>query len=111
MEVGGISAPFGSTRTRVLVLLFLVGSSYPRELSRLLRQSLSVVQKALAGLEREGLIAAQTMGRMRLFRVNPRYFARTELEALLARLADVNSELRARAATVRRRPRRTGKPL
>lgn len=111
MEVFGLSAPFGQTRTRVLVLLSLLGSSYPRELSRLLAQPLSVIQKALAGLEREALVAAQTIGRTRVFRVNPRYFARTELTAFLTRLADVDKDLQARAATVRRRPRRTGKPL
>ena len=111
MEVFGLSAPFGQTRTRVLVLLSLLGSSYPRELSRLLDQPLSVVQKALAGLERDAVVAAQTIGRTRLFRLDPRYFAYREMNALLERFADVDKDLKKRAATVRRRPRRTGKPL
>src|SRR5689334_18414583 len=99
MEVFGLSAPFGQTRTRVLVLLSLLGSSYPRELSRLLDQHLSVIQKALAGLERDGVVAAQTLGRTRLFRINPRYFAYRELSALIERFADVDKDLRRRAAT------------
>ena len=112
MEVTSQAAPFGSgTRTRALILLTLLESSYARELARLLQQPVSVVQKALIGLERDGLVAAQTLGRVRLYRINPRYFARTELDAYLARLADAAPELRRVSATVRRRPRRTGKAL
>jgi DNA-binding transcriptional ArsR family regulator len=112
MKVKSRSMPFGSaTRTRVLVLLSLLGSSYARELARLLAQPVSVVQKALFGLERDALIAAQAVGRTRLFRLNPLYFARKELVAYLARLSDADDELLDIAATVRRRPRLTGKPL
>lgn len=112
MKVKLQSMPFGGdTRTRVLLLLQLLGSSYARELSRVLAQPVSVVQKALISLERDTLIAAQTIGRARLFRLNPRYFALTELEAYVERLAEADRDLSARAATLRRRPRRTGKPL
>ena len=112
MRVISRSSPFGSdSRTRVLVLLQLLGSSYARELSRLLRQPVSVIQKALGGLERDALVAAQAMGRTRVFRVNPRYFARAEFSAYLAKLADADDALARVAATVRRRPRRAGKPL
>jgi len=112
MEVTSRTAPFGSgTRTRVLILLQLLSTSYPRELARLLHTSVSVVQKALVGLERDGLVAAQTLGGLRLYRINPRYFARTELTAYLTRLADASPDLERAAQSVRRRPRRTGKPL
>ena len=112
MKVMSRGAPFGSdTRTRVLVLLARLQSSYARELARLLDRPLSVVQKALASLERDGLVAAQTLGRIRLFRLNPAYFARPELERLLVRLADADPDVDRLAASVRRRPRRAGKPL
>jgi hypothetical protein len=112
MEVIRQSAPFGgSTRTRALILLRLLGTSYARELSRLMAQPVSVVQKALVGLERDTLIAAQTVGRTRLFRLNPRYFALPELDAYLRRLAEASPDLADRSASLRRRPRRTGKPL
>jgi DNA-binding transcriptional ArsR family regulator len=112
MAVTLSATPFGSeTRTRALLALVCLQSSYPRELARLLGQPLSVVQKALATLERDGLVAAQTVGRLRLYRINPRYFARTELTAYLERLVQTAPDIRARAATLRRRPRRTGKPL
>jgi DNA-binding transcriptional ArsR family regulator len=112
MEVVSGSAPFGSdTRTRVLILLQLLGSSYARELARLLDVSLSTVQKAVASLDRDDLVAAQPVGRARLYRINPRYFARRELEAYLRRLTPAFPDLETAASSLRRRPRRQGKPL
>jgi DNA-binding GntR family transcriptional regulator len=105
-------SPFGSTtRTEVLVSVGLLGSSFQRELARLLGRSPSVVQKALSGLERDGLVAGRPAGRTRLYEINPRYFARDELLRFLARLAEGNPDLRARVGDLRRRPRRAGKPL
>ena len=106
------SSPFGGlTRTRVLVALSLVETSYPRELSRLLEAPVSGVRKALLGLERDGLVSGRLVGRTRLVRLNPAYFARDELKTYLGRLAAADSELRARVRNLRRRPRLAGKPL
>lgn len=105
-------SPFGSaSRTRVLLALRLLGESYARELSRLLGLSLSGVQRAIQSLERDGLVAGRSAGRTRLFRLDPRAFARRELERYLDRLLEPEATLRARVASLRRRPRRTGKPL
>lgn len=112
MEVKVSSSPFGGrTRTRALLALRLVGESYPRELARLLEAPLSGVQKALASLERDGLVAARSLGRTRVVRIEPRYFAFDALQRFLERLAEPEADLRARVAALRRRPRRTGKPL
>lgn len=106
------SSPFGGqTRTRVLLALRLMFESYPRELARVVEAPLSGVQRALLGLELDGLVAGRTVGRMRLFRINPRYFARRDLERYLLRLAEPEAGLRKRIGALRRRPRRTGKPL
>ena len=106
------SSPFGSrTRTRVLLALRLLSESYPRELSRLLEAPLNGVQQALLGLEKDGLVAARSAGRTRLFRINPRYFAYAELMQFLLRLAEPEDDLVQRVEGLRRRPRRTGKPL
>lgn len=106
------SSPFGSqTRTRVLLALSLLGESYARELSRVLGVPLSGVQKALSSLERDGLVGARAAGRTRLFRLEPRYFAYDALRTLLQRLSEPEVALRARVSSLRRRPRRTGKPL
>ncbi len=106
------SSPFGSpTRTRVLLAIRLLDQSYPRELARLLGTALSGVQGALRSLERDGLVAARDAGRTRVFRLDPRYFAYDDLRRLLLRLSEPERELRASVERLRKRPRRTSKPL
>ena len=106
-----IGAPFGKARTRVLAALSLLGESYPTELGRLLGKPLFSVQEALRGLERDGLVAGRSVGRTRVFRLDPRYFASRELAAYAARLAQADEELLQAVSALRRRPRRTGKRL
>jgi hypothetical protein len=59
----------------------------------------------------DGLVAARAAGRTRLYRLNPRYFAREELGKYLQRLASAETDLVERTTKLRRRPRRAGKPL
>lgn len=106
------SSPFGgSTRTLVLLALSLMGESFSRELARVLGSSLNGVQQALRSLEADAIVVGRAAGRTRLFRLNPSYFARQELERYLSRLAEPEGELGRRIASLRKRPRRTGKPL
>jgi sugar-specific transcriptional regulator TrmB len=108
----GRSSPFGGkTRTRVLLALRLMGESYPRELSRVLEVPLWGVQQAIRSLERDGLVAGRSMGRTRVFRVNPAYFAYQDLQRYLERLSEPEEDLQNKIAALRRRPRRTGKRL
>lgn len=95
----------------MLLALRLISESYPSELARLLESSLFNVQKAILGLEKDGLVATRSMGRTRVVRLDPRYFARDELQRYLTRLCGPEEELRRRVESMRRRPRRTGKPL
>lgn len=112
MVVVARSSPFGSqTRTRVLLALELLGDAYPRELARALGSQLSGVQRALVSLERDGLVVGRTLGRVRLYRLNPAYIALAELRGYLSRLAERDVDLQARLSGLRRRPRRSGKPL
>lgn len=112
MLVNAQGSPFGSaTRSRVLSAVRLMGSSYPRELARVLGAALNSVQGALRSLEADGLIVGRSVGRTRLFELNPRYFAATELRALLDKLASVDRDLQDTIASMRRRPRRTAKPV
>ena len=112
MVVKAISSPFGGqTRTRVLLALRLLGDSHPRELARLLECPLSGVQKALRSLELDGLVAGRAVGRTRLYQLNPRYFAAAALFAYLSRLSEPEHRLKDLVAELRRRPRRTAKPL
>ena len=109
--MGVVSSPFGGqTKTRTLLAIRLLGASYARELSRVLDIPLAPVQRALRGLELDGLVAGQIVGRTRLFKLNPSYFAKRELATYLAKLADADPELQRAVVQLRRRPRRTGKP-
>jgi DNA-binding transcriptional regulator YhcF (GntR family) len=106
------TSPFGAaTRTRVLIALSLLRSSYPRELARVLGAHLNSVRKALISLELDGLVVGRSVGRTRVYEFNPSYFAREELSRFVARLAAADVQLRDRTASLRRRPRRVGKPL
>ena len=62
---------FGSrTRERVLKLLGLIERSYARELARVLDEDLSVVQRTVDDLERDGILASRLAGRTRIFELN-----------------------------------------
>lgn len=106
------SSPFGSaTRTQALVALGMLGDSYARELARLLGLPLSGLQRALQSLERDRLVAARSVGRTRLYRLDPTYFAYADLRRYVMCLAASEPKLRRRVADLRRRPRLTGKRL
>jgi DNA-binding IclR family transcriptional regulator len=103
---------FGNARrTEILELISLLRESYPRELSRLLALPLYSVQRVINELEREGLLATRVIGGTRRVTLNPRFFAISELSALLKKLTDADEDMQHRAASLRRRPRRAGKPL
>jgi len=109
---GGSVGLFGSVlRTEILVILALSGESYPRELARMLSASLSATQLAVNMLELTGVIASRLRGKVRLVELNPKHFCRDELYALLLRLSNGYPHLIELAGTIRRRPRRAGKPL
>jgi len=106
------TSPFGSlTRSRVLMALRLMGTSYARELARVLDGAVNGIQGAIRSLEADGLVVGRDVGRTRVFELNPRYFAASEVRALVDKLARVDGDLQDRIATLRRRPRRSQKPL
>lgn len=91
--------------------LSILQESFARELSRVLEVPLNGIQQALRSLENDGLVVGRLAGRTRLFSLNPRYFARGELAAFLERLVEPEAELKERISKLRKRPRRTHKPL
>jgi hypothetical protein len=111
MTLSRNASPFGSRRrTEVLVLVALLGESYPSEIARLLGAPLFSVQKIVDSLDREGILATRLMGGTRRVSLDPRWFAARELEALLLRLAEAEPRLQKAAAGRRSRPRRARKP-
>ena len=98
-------------RTQILLLLALLEESYATELARLAGARLFAVQKHLEVFEDEGVLVSRVIGRERRVSFNPRFFAKNELQVLLARLAEQDRDLSAAVLTVSRRPRRKGKEL
>ena len=103
---------FGSARrTEVLAAIALLEETYAREIARLLLAPLLSVQRIVDGLERDGIIVTRTVGVERRIEFNPRFYAVSELKALLFRLSDRNARLTDAVNGLRRRPRRKGKAL
>ena len=103
---------FGSRRrTEVLVLVALLGETYPSELARLLDARLYSIQTIVAALAWEGIIATRMFANSRRVSLDPRYFAYRDLKSLLLRLAEAEPDLRAAAARRRSRPRTPNRAL
>lgn len=101
---------FGSAlRTDVLLGVARLGETYSAELAGLLSRRPIEIQRAVASLERAGVVASRKRGNLRLVTLDPRFPAARELLALLLRLSE--SPHYGDRWTVRRRPRALGKPL
>lgn len=102
---------FGSElRTRLLFLIVVLEETYPAEVSRYTGTPISSIQRALDGLEREGLIASRQLA-VRTLTLNPLYPAAKELRALLLRLVQGYPQYQEIKESIRTRPRRRGKQL
>ena len=103
---------FGSpARTRVLLTITLLDESYPREVARISGVPLASAQRIINDLERQGVLASRLRGTQREIRLNPSYFAASELRALLLHLSPADAPLMQAIESTRRRPRRAGKEL
>jgi DNA-binding MarR family transcriptional regulator len=98
-------------RDRILVLLSIRGGTHLSEIARIYGKTVTLTQRTVRGLERDGLIVAITHGRTRLLQLNPRWYGLAALRKLLQTMASAQPELYAPAESVRARPRRSGKPM
>jgi len=108
-----LQALLGSkNRERVLQYILARGEGYAKEIADFYESSLDPIQKQLERLENGGVLVSKTVGRTRLFAYSPRYVFRSELRALLEKARSFYSpQEQERLLMVRKRPRRTGKPL
>jgi hypothetical protein len=105
-----VSTVLGSPRrTQILILIALLGETYPTEIARLLEAPLYSVQRVVNAFDREGILATRISGNSRRVSLDPRYYAGEELRRFLLRLADGYPDLKKIAARRRSRPRRAGK--
>lgn len=99
-----------SMRTALLLLVAVLGETYPAEISRYIGSSISSVQRTLDLLEEEELIATRRLV-VRAVTLNPIFPAADELRAFLLRLAQGHPDFQKIREARRTRPRRRGKPL
>jgi len=105
-------AMFGTRRrTEALILIALLGETYPSEIARQLGVPLFSIQTVVESLERDGIVVTRKRGGTRLVSLDPRFYAAKELRSLLLRLAEGEPALQEAATNRRSRPRRRGKVI
>jgi len=111
--IPALEAIFGN-RTAAGVLLFLENydSGYASRIARVYDMPVSVVQDQLRKLEAAGVLVSHTVGRTRVFEINPRNPTARHLRTFLSQeLEALPDSLVKRYFRERQRPRRTGKTL
>lgn len=99
-------------RERILIFIYSRDEGYAREIARFFKTNLDPIQKQLERLEAGGILYSRSVGKTRMYALNPRYPFLNELRILLEKsLSFYPEEERERLTMVRRRPRRKGKPL
>jgi DNA-binding transcriptional ArsR family regulator len=103
----------GSTNAeRALLFVSTRSEGYASQIAKYYDTDLYGIQKQLEKLENGGVLASRQVGRTRLYSLSPRYAFLSELKALLEKaLTFYPRDEQERLTTVRRRPRRKGKPL
>ncbi len=102
-----------ATAEKVLLYLERFDAGYALGIARTFDDlPVSMVQRQLERLEAAGVLVSQIQGRTRVFSWNPRFAFEAELRVLLRKAIELlPAAERKRYFAVRRRPRRTGKPL
>ncbi len=95
---------FGSSAVRREILAAFFARpgvvAHPRELARQLRRPPQVVGRELRRLEAAGILASETIGRARRYRVDEASPIASEVRSLVAKTIGIEARLRAALATV-----------
>jgi hypothetical protein len=104
---------FGSiSRERILVYVAARDLGYAREISKFWKCADRPIKRELNRLESDGVLAAKPYGRTITYSMNPRFFLRKELTALLLKVIEAYPpEWKEKLIFNRRRPRAKGKPI
>ena len=99
---------------RVLFYVLKNKTCYALQLKKQFQSTLSPMQQALLPLESGGILVSTLVGKTRVFQFNPRYLFLKELCSFLQRVYEtLPKEIKKKyyETPVRKRPRRSGKPL
>lgn len=99
---------------KILFFLVINEECYPSQLREVFQMPLFSFQRALARLEKGGVVVSHRKGKTLLYQFNPGYPFLKELKAFLERAYDgFPEEIKEKyyEQIIRKRPRRQGKPL
>jgi hypothetical protein len=104
---------FGSlSRERVLTFITAREQGYAREITEFWKCPDRPIKRELNRLESDGVVTARFYGRTISYSINPRFFLRRELIALLLKIIDAYPpEWKEKLLFNRRRSRAKGKPV
>ena len=104
---------FGSlSRERVLTFIAAREQGYAREITGFWKCPDRPIKRELNRLESDGVLTAKSYGRTISYSMNPRFFLRKELTALLLKVIDAYPpEWKEKLLFNRRRQRAKGKPI
>jgi hypothetical protein len=104
---------FGSlSRERILVFIAAREEGYAREITEFWKCPDRPIKRELNQLEADGVLIAKSYGRTITYRINPRFFLRKELSALLLKAIDAYPpDWKRKLLFNRRRPRAKGKSI
>jgi len=99
------------SQEKILIYLLVRESGYGKAIAEFYGQSQNAIQKQLARLEEDGILVSQMVGKLREYRLNPRYPFLPQLRELLkAALGAYPERLKKLLTMTRSRPRQAGKP-
>ena len=104
---------FGSlSRERILTFIAARENGYAREIIEFWECPDRPIKRELNLLEADGVLTAKPYGRTIIYSMNPRFFLRKELTALLLKIIDAYPpQWKEKLLYNRRRPRAKGKPI
>jgi hypothetical protein len=104
---------FGSlSRERVLTFIAAREQGYAREITEFWKCPDRPIKRELNQLESDGVLIAKSYGRTISYSMNPRFFLREELTALLLKIIEAYPpDWKEKLLYNRRRPRAKGKPV
>ena len=97
---------------KVLIYLLLRGEGYGKSIAEFYGVPTNPIQKQLARLEQDGVVASQLIGTVRIYKLNPRYPFLAPLKQLLKLALEAYPEsLKSQLLVQRARPRQAGKAI
>ena len=100
------------SQEKILIYLLSREWGYGKGIADFFGMSQNATQKQLARLEADGIVVSKLVGKLREYRLNPRYVFKEQLRELIkSALKAYPEEVKKELTIERTRPRQAGKPI